>query len=123
VKCNHNRSIEDKMNGVVNLGEQLDEGAHGFLRALLDDVEVGIVARLIIDALEVGHKLVAQLQPGVKGPLGQVHEPRWGYSDQGNREVVGHNGLIPPPCRKDRGRVDLHELDGVDDPVVLLWQV
>jgi hypothetical protein len=61
VKCNHNRSIEDKRNGVVNLGEPLDEGAQGFLRALLDSVEVGIVARLIIDALEVGHELVAQL--------------------------------------------------------------
>jgi hypothetical protein len=29
----------------------------------------------------------------------------------------------PPPCRKDRGGVNLQELRGVDGPVILFWQV
>jgi hypothetical protein len=37
----------------VNLGEPLDKGAQGFPRALLDGVEVSLVAWPSIDALEV----------------------------------------------------------------------
>jgi hypothetical protein len=44
-KCNYHRSIGDKRNGIVNLGEPLDEGAQGFTRALLDGMEVSLVAR------------------------------------------------------------------------------
>jgi hypothetical protein len=72
-------------------------------------VEVGLAAWPGVSALEVGRELAAQLWPGVESPLGQVHEPRPGRPGQGNREVVGHNGLIPPPCRKDRGGVNLQE--------------
>jgi hypothetical protein len=39
-----------------------------------------------------------------------------------NREVVGHDGLIPS-CGEDGGGVDLHELSRVDSPVVFLQQV
>jgi hypothetical protein len=45
----------------VNLGEPLDEGAQGFPRALLDGVEVSLIAQLSIGALEVGRELSAQL--------------------------------------------------------------
>jgi hypothetical protein len=48
-------------NGIVNLGEPLDEGVHGFPWALLDDMEVGLVARSSIHALDVGCELVAYL--------------------------------------------------------------
>jgi hypothetical protein len=60
-KCNYHRSIGDTMNGIMNLGEPLDEGAQGFPRALLDGMEVGLVARSSINTLEVGHELAAQL--------------------------------------------------------------
>jgi hypothetical protein len=58
-KCNHYRSIGDTRNGIVNLREPLDEGAQGIPRALLDDVEIGLVIRSSISALEVGHELAA----------------------------------------------------------------
>jgi hypothetical protein len=61
VKCNHYRSIGDTRNGIANLREPLDEGAQGFPRALLDDVEIGLVTRPSISALEVGRELVAHL--------------------------------------------------------------
>jgi hypothetical protein len=61
MKCNHHRSIEDTRNGITNLREPLDEGAQGFLWALLDGVEVDLVARLSISALEVDRELAAQL--------------------------------------------------------------
>jgi hypothetical protein len=60
-KCNYHRSIGDTSNGITNLGEPLDEGAQGFPRALLDGMEVGLVARPSISALEVGRELAAQL--------------------------------------------------------------
>jgi hypothetical protein len=60
-KCNYHRSIGDTRNGIVNIGELLDEGAQGFLRALLDGMDVGLVARPSIRALEVGRELAAQL--------------------------------------------------------------
>jgi hypothetical protein len=61
VKCNHYRSIGDMRNGIANLREPLDEGAQRFPRALLDGVEIGLVTRPSISALEVGRELVAQL--------------------------------------------------------------
>jgi hypothetical protein len=61
VKCIHNRSIRDTKNGIVNLGEPLDEGAQGFPRALLDSVGIGLVARPSIGTLEVGRELAARL--------------------------------------------------------------
>jgi hypothetical protein len=61
MKCNHYRSIGDMRNGIANLRELQDEGAQGFPRALVDGVEIGLVTRLSISALEVGCKLVAQL--------------------------------------------------------------
>jgi hypothetical protein len=48
-------------NGVANLGEPLDEGAQGFPWALLDRVDIGLIAWPIIGALEVGCELAAQL--------------------------------------------------------------
>jgi hypothetical protein len=57
VKCNYYRSIRDTRNGITNLREPLDEGAQGFPRALLDGVEVDLVARPSIGALEVGREL------------------------------------------------------------------
>jgi hypothetical protein len=60
-KCNYHRSIGDTRNSIVNLGEPLDEGVQGFPRALLDSIEVCLVARPSIRALEVGHELAAQL--------------------------------------------------------------
>jgi hypothetical protein len=98
-KCNHNRGIGDTRNGVANLGEPLDEGAQRLPRALLDSMEVGLIAWPGVSALEVGRELAAQLWPGVEGPLRQVHEPGSGRPGQGNREVVGHNGVIPPAAR------------------------
>jgi hypothetical protein len=68
-------------------------------RTLLDSVEVGLVAWPSVSALEVGRELAAQLWPGVEGSLGQVHEPGPGRPGQGNGEVVGHNGFIPPAAR------------------------
>jgi hypothetical protein len=61
VKCNHYRSIGDMRNGIVNLREPLDEGAQGFPWPLLDGVEIGLVTRPSLGALEVGHELAAQL--------------------------------------------------------------
>jgi hypothetical protein len=60
-KCNYYKSIGDTENDIANLREPLDEGAQGFPQALLDGVEVGLVTRLSIGALEVGRELVAQL--------------------------------------------------------------
>jgi hypothetical protein len=60
-KCNHYRGIGDTRNGIANLREPLDEGAQGFLRARLDGVEIGLVTRSSISALEVGCELAAQL--------------------------------------------------------------
>jgi hypothetical protein len=99
VKCNHNRGIGDTRNCVANLGETLDEGAQRLPRTLLDHVEVGLVAWPGVSALKVGRELAAQLWPGVEGPLGKVHEIGPGRPGQGNREVVGHNGFIPPIAR------------------------
>jgi hypothetical protein len=61
MKCNHHRSIGDTRNSITNLREPLDEGAQGFLWALLDGVEVDLVAQLSISALEVDRELAAQL--------------------------------------------------------------
>jgi hypothetical protein len=61
MKCNYHRSIGDTRNGIVNLREPLDEGAQGFPRALLDGMEVSLVARPSIRALKVGRELAAQL--------------------------------------------------------------
>jgi hypothetical protein len=58
----------------------------------------------------------------VEGPLEEIHELGPDRPRQGYREVVGHYNLIPA-CRKDGSGVDLQELDGVNRPVVLLWQV
>jgi hypothetical protein len=75
-------------------------------------MEVDLVARPSIGALEVDCELAAQLWPGVEGPLGEIHEPRPVHPSQGYRKVVGHDGLIIS-CRKDGGRVDLQEFDGL----------
>jgi hypothetical protein len=56
-KCKHYRSIGDTRNGIANLREPLDEGAQGFNRTLLDGVEIGLVTRPSISALEVGREL------------------------------------------------------------------
>jgi hypothetical protein len=61
VKCNYHRSIGDIRNDFANLGEPLDEGVQGFPRALLDGMEVGLVARPSISFLEVGRELTTQL--------------------------------------------------------------
>jgi hypothetical protein len=120
VKCNHHRSIGDTGNGIANLREPLDEGVQGFPRALLDDVEVGLVARSSISTLEIGHEQVAQLWPGVKGPLREIRVPRPDCTCQGYAEVVDHDDLIPL-CSEDGGGVDLQELGKVNHPVILLW--
>jgi hypothetical protein len=61
MKCNYHESIGDMRNDITNLGELLDEGPQGFPQALLDGVEVGLVARPNISALKVDRELVAQL--------------------------------------------------------------
>jgi hypothetical protein len=48
-KCNHYKGIGDTRNGIANLREPLD------------GVEIGLVTRPSINALEVGHELAAQL--------------------------------------------------------------
>jgi hypothetical protein len=63
-KCNNDKSIGDARDGVVNLGEPLDEGAQSFPRALLHGVEVGLIAEPRVDTLKVGHELMTQLFPG-----------------------------------------------------------
>jgi hypothetical protein len=45
MECNHNRSIGNTWDGVVNLGKPLDKRAQRFPRALLHGVEVGLVTR------------------------------------------------------------------------------
>jgi hypothetical protein len=60
-KCNHHRSIGDMRNGIVKLRELLGEATQGFPRALLDGVEVGLIARPGISTLEVSHELATQL--------------------------------------------------------------
>jgi hypothetical protein len=101
VKCNHHRSIRDTGNGIANLREPLDKGAQGFPWALLDGVEVSLIAWPSISTVKVGR------EPG-------PGRPRQGYG-----EVVGHDGLIPP-CSEDGGGVDLQEFVGVNHPVILL---
>jgi hypothetical protein len=61
VKCNHYRSIGDTRNGIANLREPLDEGVQGFPRVLLNGMEIGLVTRPSINALEVGRELAVQL--------------------------------------------------------------
>jgi hypothetical protein len=61
VKCNHYRSIGDTRNGIANLRELLNEGVQGFPRPLLDGVEIGLITRPSVGALDVGHELEAQL--------------------------------------------------------------
>jgi hypothetical protein len=58
-KCNHYKSIGDTRNGIVNLREPLNEGAQGFPRALLDGMEIDLISRPSISALEVGRELAA----------------------------------------------------------------
>jgi hypothetical protein len=60
-KCNYHRSIGDTRNGIANLRELLSEVAQGFTQALLDGMEVGLVAQSSIHALKVGLELAAQL--------------------------------------------------------------
>jgi hypothetical protein len=60
IKCNYHESIGDMRNDIANLGELLDEGPQVFPQALLDGVEVGLVARPDISALKVDCELVAQ---------------------------------------------------------------
>jgi hypothetical protein len=100
-KCNYYISIGDTRNGIVNLREPLDEGAQGFPRVLLDGMEVGLITRPSIGALEVGREVAAQLRPGVEGPLREIHEPGPGRPRQGYREVVGHDNLIPSAARME----------------------
>jgi hypothetical protein len=103
--------------GVLNLGEPLDEGSQGLPWALLDGMEVNLIAGPSVRALKVGRELMSQLFPGVQGPWGQVHKPRSGHASQSHREVVGYDGLNPL-CGKDGGRVDVQDLGGIDGPVV-----
>jgi hypothetical protein len=57
-----------------------------------------------------------------KNSLGQVHESRPGCVSQGHRKVVDYDSLIASSS-KDRGGVDIQELDGVDSLVIFLRQV
>jgi hypothetical protein len=52
-------SIGDTRDDVVNLREPLDEGAQRFLRTLLDDMVVGLIAWPRVSTVEVGRELVA----------------------------------------------------------------
>jgi hypothetical protein len=61
VKCNNYRGIGDTRNGIANLREPLNEGAQSFPWALLDGMEIGLVTRSSISALEVGHERAVQL--------------------------------------------------------------
>jgi hypothetical protein len=61
MKYNYHESMGDMRNDIMNLGELLDEVPQGFPQALLDGVEVGLVARPNISALKVDRELVAQL--------------------------------------------------------------
>jgi hypothetical protein len=61
MKYNYHESMGDMRNDIMNLGELLDEVPQGFPQALLDGVEVGLVARPNINALKVDRELVAQL--------------------------------------------------------------
>jgi hypothetical protein len=54
----------------------MDEGTQRFSRALLDGMEVHLIARARVSTLKVGRELVAQLLPSGERPLRQVHEPR-----------------------------------------------
>jgi hypothetical protein len=69
-KSDNNRSIGDVGDSVSNLGEPLDEGRQCLPWALLHSVEVDLVARVSVGALEVDRELTAQLRPGGEGPLG-----------------------------------------------------
>jgi hypothetical protein len=98
-KCNHNRSIRDMRDGIMNLREPLDEATQSLPRVLLYGMEVGLIARSRVSTLEVGRELAAQLSPGGESPIWQVHEPRPRYTRQGHREVVGHDGLVSSYCK------------------------
>jgi hypothetical protein len=69
-------------------------------------MEVGLIAESGVGTPEVGCELMVQLFLGVSGAWGQVHEPQQSYADQGYREVVGHDGLIPS-YSEDGDRVGL----------------
>jgi hypothetical protein len=45
--------------GVLNLGEPLDEGSQGLPWALLDGMEVNLIAGPSVRALKVGRELMA----------------------------------------------------------------
>jgi hypothetical protein len=60
-KCNYHKNIGNTRNGIADLGESLDEGAQGFPWALLDGMEVGLIARPSISILKVGRELAAWL--------------------------------------------------------------
>jgi hypothetical protein len=62
-------------NGVVNLGNPLNEGVQRFPQTLLHGIEIGLITRPRVGTLKVGHELTAQLLPGGKRALRQVHEP------------------------------------------------
>jgi hypothetical protein len=67
--------------------------------------------------------LIARLRVGtLKGGLRYVQELWLHYTHQGHGEVVVHDGLISS-YYKDGGGVDMQELDRIDSPIVLLWQV
>jgi hypothetical protein len=55
---------------VANLREPLDEGVQRFPRALLDGMEVSLIARLRVGTLKVGRELAAQLFSRGEHPLG-----------------------------------------------------
>jgi hypothetical protein len=58
-ECNHNRSIGDMRDGVVNLRESLGEGAQWFPQALLHGMEVGLIAWVRVGTLKVDCELMA----------------------------------------------------------------
>jgi hypothetical protein len=70
VKCNHNRCIGDTRDGIANLREPVDEGAQRFSQALLDGVEVSLIARSRGGTLKVARELTAQLLLTGQHPLG-----------------------------------------------------
>jgi hypothetical protein len=82
----------------------------------LHGVEIGLINRS-----QVG-TLTAQLLPGGERALRQVHEPWPRRPGQGDRKIVGHDGLIFS-YSEDRGGVDLQEFSKVNYPIVLLRQM
>jgi hypothetical protein len=67
----------------------------------------------------ISNQVTEHLVSEGKSSLGQVHEPRPGCVSQSHRKVVDYDSLIAS-CSKDGGGVDMHELDGVDSPVIFL---